>query len=102
MITYVVRLGVLPGNHAALERLLGEVRDMTLRHESGVLWYGFARSVDQPDSYVVVEVYRDAEVHAAHMATAWVKNATPDAVRLTGGAIDIARYESTDAASPAA
>ena len=33
---------------------------MTLEHEPGVAYYDFAKSVDEPDTYVVVEVYRDA------------------------------------------
>ena len=32
---------------------------MTHEHEPGVVYYGFAKSVDEPDTYVVVEVYRD-------------------------------------------
>ena len=34
---------------------------MTHEHEPGVLYYDFARSVDDPDTYVVIEVYRDVD-----------------------------------------
>jgi len=55
---------------------------MTHRHEPGVAYYEFAKSVDEPDTYVVVEVYGDIEIHARHMASAWVKESLPKSARL--------------------
>jgi quinol monooxygenase YgiN len=94
VITLIAQLHVAPENAPALEALLGHVRDKTLRHEPGVAWYSFGRSVDEPDSYIVIEVYRDADAHAAHMATEWVTDSLPQSLRLIEGSPVITQYVS--------
>ena len=70
------------------------VAEMTHRHEPGVAWYEWAKSVDEPDTYVVIEVYRDAEVHAGHMASAWVRESLPKSAALIEGRPHIRQYVS--------
>jgi quinol monooxygenase YgiN len=94
MITFVAHLTVRPENGAAFEALMARVRDMTGRHEPGVAYYDFAKSVDEPDTYVVIEVYRDADAHAAHMKTDWVIQSIPQSRRLVEGKFDIKQYVS--------
>ncbi len=94
MITMIARLRVPPENAAAYEELMTHVADMTLKNEPGVPYYAWAKSADEPDMYVVVEVYEDETVHAAHMASEWVKNSIPVSRRLVEGRFDIKQYVS--------
>jgi quinol monooxygenase YgiN len=94
MITFIAHLKVRPENAAAFEALMTHVAEMTHRHEPGVAYYEFAKSVDEPDTYVVVEVYGDIEIHARHMASAWVKESLPKSARLIEGKPDIKQYVS--------
>jgi quinol monooxygenase YgiN len=92
MITFIARLQVKPENAAALESLMAHVAAMTRAHEPDVVYYAFAKGVDEPDTYVVVEVYRDAAAQAAHMATAWVRESLPRSMELIEGRPDIRQY----------
>ncbi len=88
----IAHMRVRPENAAAYEELMRHVADMTLRHEPGVPYYAFSKSVSEPDTYVVIEVYQDAEAHAAHMASAWVTESLPKSARLIEGKFDIRQY----------
>src|SRR5579864_9258324 len=88
----IAHLRVAPENAAALEALMTHVADMTHRHEPGVAYYAFSRSVDEPDTYVVVEVYRAGEAQAAHMATEWVRESLPKSAALIEGRPHIRQY----------
>ena len=92
MITMIARMRVPPENAAAFEELMNHVRDMTLEHEPGVPYYAWAKSASEADSYVVIEVYRDAQVHAAHMASEWVRESIPVSRSLIEGKLDIEQY----------
>ena len=94
MITFIVHLRVRPENAAEFEKLMSHVAAMTHEHEPGVVYYEFAKSVDEADTYVVIEVYRDLEVHAAHMASPWVKQSLPLNARLIDGKPRISQYVS--------
>ena len=94
MITFIAHLTVRPENGPAFEALMAHVRDMTRRHEPGVAYYDFGKSVDEPDTYVVIEVYRDAGAHAAHMETDWVTESIPQSRRLVEGKFNIKQYVS--------
>jgi quinol monooxygenase YgiN len=94
MITFIARMTVRPENAEAYEAMLTEVRDLSRANEPGVVYYDFGRSADEPGSYVVVEVYRDAEAHAAHMAAPWVIESIPKSVAMVEGKFDIRQYVS--------
>ncbi|GIX31317.1 MAG: hypothetical protein KatS3mg124_1789 [Porticoccaceae bacterium] len=98
MITFIVHMRVKPGNENAFEALMNCVVERTREREPGVLYYHYAKSVDAPGVYVVVEVYRDARAHAAHMESEWVRRALPESLRLLDGKPDIRQYVSAGAA----
>ena len=63
MITMVARMQVLPENQPAYEALMAHVAAQVHANEAdSVLYYAWAKSVDDPDWYVVIEVYRDLVV----------------------------------------
>ncbi|MEO6717428.1 MAG: putative quinol monooxygenase [Novosphingobium sp.] len=98
MITMIARMKVGPENAAEYEALLDHVTAKTLRHEPGVAYYAWSKSADEPNTYVVIEVYENAEVHAAHMASPWVRESLPKSVALVDGGFDIQQYLSEGSA----
>jgi len=92
MITMIARMRVLPENAAAYEELMDYVTEMTLKNEPGVPYYAWSRSANEPDMYLVVEVYQDEKVHAGHMASEWVTNSIPKTRGLVDGKFDIKQY----------
>jgi len=94
MITFIAHLRVSPKNAAAFEELMTHVAAMTHEHEPGVAYYEFAKSVDDADTYVVIEVYRDVAAQSAHMRTAWVRESLPLSARLIEGKPHIKQYVS--------
>jgi quinol monooxygenase YgiN len=91
MITFIAHFSVPPENTAAFEELLTHVVAMS-NTEPGVVYYGFARSVDDADTYSVVEVYRDQEAVTAHGQTAWVTDSVPKFLGLIDGMPQIRQY----------
>ena len=95
MVTFITHLQVSPANAAAFEVLLTDVSDKVRENEPDVLYYGFAKSVEDPNTYVVIEVYRDEAAHSAHMETDWVKSSIPKSTLLIeNGKYDIKQYVS--------
>jgi quinol monooxygenase YgiN len=92
MITFVARLRVRPENAAAFEALMTHVGEMTCAHEPGVAYYAWSKGVDEPDTYLVIEVYQDVAAQAAHMATEWVRASLPKSALLIEGKPDIKQY----------
>ena len=98
MITMIARMKVSEANAGEYEALLTYVAAMTLANEPGVPYYAWAKSADEPGTYLVVEVYRDAAAHAAHMASAWVVQSLPRSKALVDGGFDIQQYVSEGSA----
>ena len=94
MITFIVHLQVPPHNAEAFEELMTHVAAMSNEHEPGVMYYAFAKSVDDADTYVAVEVYRDQAAVVAHGETEWVRGSVPDSLGLIEGMPRIAQYVS--------
>ena len=101
MITFIVHLQVPPQNAQAFEDLMTYVSTTTLENEPGVVYYGFAKSVDEPDVYSAVEVYRDHAAVAAHGETAWVRESVPKMLQLVEGMPQPRQYVSPGAESVA-
>jgi quinol monooxygenase YgiN len=97
MITFIVHLDVPPENAAAFEELMTHVAATSLEREPGVLYYAFAKSVDDPQTYVVVEVYRDQAACDAHGQTEWVTESVPESLNLIIGMPRIQQYVSPGA-----
>jgi len=94
MITFIAKMRVSPANQPDYEALMDHVREQTRANEPGVLYYDWARSVDEPDTYLVVEVYADPAAHATHMQAPWVRESLPVSVRLVDGGFDIQQFVS--------
>jgi quinol monooxygenase YgiN len=92
MITLIAHIQVRDENASAFEALMTDVCDNVRRHEPGVPYYGFGRSMDDAETFVVVEVYRDLAAHTAHMAMPWVRESLPKAARLMEGKPAIQQY----------
>jgi quinol monooxygenase YgiN len=97
MITMVVHMRVKPENVAAFEAIVTSVRDQTRANEPGVIYYDFAKSVKEPDTYVAIEVYRDVAAQQSHMQTEWVKSSIPKTMRLIEGKVEVKQYVSPGA-----
>jgi quinol monooxygenase YgiN len=95
MITFITHLRVSPANAAAFEALLTDMCVKVRENEPGVLYYAFAKSAKDPDTYVVIEVYRDEAAHSAHMETDWVRSSIPkSSLLIENGKYDIKQYVS--------
>jgi quinol monooxygenase YgiN len=100
MITFIAHFRVPPSNAATFEELLTYVATMS-NTEFGVVYYGFGKSVDEADTYSVVEVYRDQDAVAAHGQTDWVNDSVPRFLGLIDGMPQIKQYVSPGAAAVA-
>ena len=91
----VVTLDQLPLNGVRVEARIGaRVVARTSGREDG----GFRLERLEPGTYAVIEVYENAQVHAAHMASAWVREAIPQSIALVDGTFDIRQYVSQGSA----
>ncbi|SPM36058.1 Quinol monooxygenase YgiN, partial [Mycobacterium rhizamassiliense] len=94
VITFIANLRVPAENAPAFEDLMAHVTAMTLANEPGVAYYAFAKSVEDPAAYVVVEVYRDQAACTAHGETAWVQESIPKYLSLIEGMPQLVQYVS--------
>jgi len=92
MITFIVHLEVPVENATAFEELMTYVAAISLEREPGVVHYSFAKSVDDSQTYVVVEVYRDQAACDAHGDTDWVRESVPTMLTLITGMPRIQQY----------
>ena len=92
MITFIAHLRIPPDNAAAFEDLMTRVAAMSNEREEGVVHYSFGKSVEDPGTYAVVEVYRDQAAVAAHGQTDWVTDSVPEMLRLVDGMPQIVQY----------
>ncbi|HEX4376867.1 MAG TPA: antibiotic biosynthesis monooxygenase [Steroidobacteraceae bacterium] len=92
MITFIAHVRVKAHNAEAFEALMAEVAARTHEHEPGVAYYECSLCVDDPEIYVVIEVYRDVAVHSAHMKSDWVTQSLPKALQLMEGRPEIRQY----------
>jgi quinol monooxygenase YgiN len=91
MITFIAHFTVAPEKSAAFEELLNHVVAMS-NTEPGVVYYGLARSVEDANTYSVVEIYRDQDAVAAHGQTPWVAESIPKFLGLIDGMPQIRQY----------
>ncbi|OBK71236.1 putative quinol monooxygenase [Mycobacterium sp. 1274761.0] len=91
MITFIAHFTVPPENASAFQKLLTYVAAQS-NSEPGVVYYGFAKSVDAADVYSVVEVYRDQDAVASHGQTEWVTESVPKFLTLIEGMPEIKQY----------
>ena len=74
MIFITAKFRVKPGD---ADRWPEIVRDFTraTRSEPGCLWFDWARSIDDPSEYVLVEAFRDGEAAGAHVSSEHFRSA---------------------------
>jgi quinol monooxygenase YgiN len=94
VITFITHMRARAGKAAELDAVLEEMAAAVRRTEPGVAWYDFARDAADPDAFVVVEVYRDAEAFWAHGQTEHIKASLPKSAALVEGGYDIRQYVS--------
>jgi quinol monooxygenase YgiN len=82
-------------NAAALDAVLADMSDKVRECEPGVAWYSFAKDAQDPNTYVVIEVYRDEAAFWAHSRTEHIKALLPKSAALVeGGSFEIRQYVS--------
>ena len=96
MITFIAHLHVPPANAQAFEELMTHVATMS-SNEPGVVYYGFAKSVDEADTYSVVEVYRDQAACTSTVRLTGSGSRCPSPLLLIDGMPRLAQYVSPGA-----
>jgi quinol monooxygenase YgiN len=74
MIFITAKFRILPEHADQWPEISGEFTRAT-RSEPGCLWFEWARSVDDPDQYVLIEAFRDDAAGGAHVQSAHFKKA---------------------------
>ena len=64
--TMVVKFRVKPGKNAEFEKAFREMQAGVREHEPGNIYYDFFVDNTDPQLYVIVERYKDADAVAAH------------------------------------
>ncbi len=78
MISIVVKFNVRP---ECSDEWIDRTNDFTqaTRQEPGNLWFEWSRSVDNPDQFVLIEGFLDADAGAAHVNSEHFKEAIREA-----------------------
>jgi quinol monooxygenase YgiN len=63
---FVVKFKVKPGMNAAFEKAFMEMQAGVRAHEPGNVYYDFFVTVQDPQTYVIIERYRDAAAISVH------------------------------------
>jgi quinol monooxygenase YgiN len=69
----VVKFKAKPGKNAALEKAFLDMQQGVTAHEPGNIDYDFYRDNTDPQTYVIVERYKDAAATTAHGQSAHAK-----------------------------
>ncbi|OMC16732.1 antibiotic biosynthesis monooxygenase [Mycolicibacter heraklionensis] len=77
MIFIVVKFAVKPEWVERWPQLVAGFTEAT-RAETGNLWFEWSRSLDDPNEYVLVEAFRDADAGAVHVNSDHFKQAMAD------------------------
>ena len=74
MIFITAKFQIRPADADRWPQIAAEFTEAT-RNEPGCLWFEWSRSLADPEEYVLVEAFRDAEAGAAHVGSAHFKQA---------------------------
>ena len=95
MITLVAHARLRPENIGPYLAVLAEMTAKVRQNEPGAVHYGFARSVDDPNTVLVIEVYADHAAFEAHWKTDYIWPSIDKTKPLMeGGSLDIKQYVS--------
>jgi quinol monooxygenase YgiN len=89
--TFVVKFKVKPGMNAAFEKAFIEMQAGVRAHEPGNVYYDFFVMDQDPQTYVIVERYRDAAALSAHGQSEHGKKLFATLRDLTDGPPDVQR-----------
>lgn len=92
MILVVVKQPVRPKYSDQWPQLVAELAAAT-RAEPGCLSYDWCRSADDPNLWVLIETYRDAEAGDAHVQSEHFKKATQEMPKWLAAAPEIIHVE---------
>ena len=68
MIGVLVKLNIKEGSEKDFEENMLKLVEATNANEPGVFYYGLLKT-DDPQTYQMIEIYKDAESHAHHSQT---------------------------------
>ena len=68
MIGVLVKLNIKEGSEKDFEENMLKLVEATNANEPGVFYYGLLKT-DNPQTYQMIEIYKDAESHAHHSQT---------------------------------
>jgi len=95
MITYVAHMRVRRENAAAYKAVIDEMAQNVREHEPGVVFYESFVSDKDPETWLVIEVYRDEAAFKAHWETDYIRPSVERTKPLIEeGSLDIKRYVS--------
>jgi quinol monooxygenase YgiN len=95
MITFVTHTRVRPEDAPAFEAVLQEMCAKVAAHEPAVVHYGYGRSAEDPEVFVVVEIFPDEAARDVHAAMPFLAELFPKAAALAkDGQFDVKRYDS--------
>lgn len=94
MITFVAHCPVKPECAEAFEAAMTEMAENVRQHEPGAVYYEFSRSVDEPNVFLVIEVYADEAAFKAHWKTDFIRPSIAKTQPLMDGPPRIKQYVS--------
>src|SRR5215211_855656 len=95
MILIVVKFPVRPERAGEWSTLAGDYA-RAVQAEEGNVFFEFSRSVDEPDTFVCIEGFRDAAAGQAHVATDHAKRFFDQAPELVARQPEIIYVDSPD------
>jgi quinol monooxygenase YgiN len=87
----VVKFHVKPGQNAAFEKAFAEAQAGVRANEPGNLYYDLYRIPQEPQTYVILEHYRDQAAVSAHGSSAHVQKLFAALRDVLDGAPDVQR-----------
>jgi quinol monooxygenase YgiN len=73
MITYITHMRVRAENAVPFEAAMEEMTGKVHEHEPGVVFYGTFKKDDDPETYMVIEIYRDEVAFKDHWKTDFIR-----------------------------
>ncbi|HEY0435303.1 MAG TPA: putative quinol monooxygenase [Phenylobacterium sp.] len=92
----VATLKIQEGKGAEFEAFATELARQVRANEPGCLMYQLTRSQSDPNTYVFLELYKDADAIAHHGQTDYFKAAGPKFAAVLAGRPDIQRLDGVD------
>ena len=92
MIGVLVKLNIKEGSEKEFEEIMLKLVEATNSNEEGVFYYGLLKT-DDPQTYQMIEIYKDAESHAHHSQTEHFKELGGALAPFLAGAPEITVHE---------